>query len=149
MRRWLEAMHRTASWPLIVVYGSGLAAGAFALTWLEYRYTARQFAPELYIVLIALFFTGLGIWAGHRLTRRPAPAEFERNAAALASLGITPREFAVLEQIAAGGTNKHIARALGVSPNTVKTQVASLFSKLDVARRTEAVGKARQLRLIP
>ena len=42
-----------------------------------------------------------------------------------------------------------IAQKLGVSPNTVKTQVASLYQKLEVQRRTQAVQKARELALIP
>jgi NarL family two-component system response regulator LiaR len=47
------------------------------------------------------------------------------------------------------GSNKEIARDLGLSPNTVKTHVANLYGKLEVSRRTQAVGKARELALIP
>ena len=42
-----------------------------------------------------------------------------------------------------------IAQKLGVSPNTGKTQIASLYQKLEVQRRTQAVQKARELALIP
>jgi DNA-binding CsgD family transcriptional regulator len=38
---------------------------------------------------------------------------------------------------------------MGLSPNTVKTHVANLFAKLEASRRTQAVMKARDLRLIP
>ncbi len=55
----------------------------------------------------------------------------------------------VLDQIAAGLSNKEIARALGLSPNTVKTHVSNIFAKLGVRRRTEAIGKAHDLLLIP
>lgn len=84
-----------------------------------------------------------------RLARRPASATFEKNEAALAALGITQREHAVLELLATGKSNKEIAQKLGVSPNTIKTQVASLYQKLEVQRRTQAVQKARELALIP
>ncbi len=62
---------------------------------------------------------------------------------------LTPREFEVLAHLAAGKSNKEIAEKLGISPNTVKTQVASLYQKLEVQRRTQAVQKARELALIP
>ena len=55
----------------------------------------------------------------------------------------------VLTALAAGGANKDIARALGLSPNTVKTHLAHLFAKLEAGTRTEAVGRARDLGLIP
>ena len=65
------------------------------------------------------------------------------------SLGLTGQEMKVLEKLAEGQSNKEIARILGLSPNTVKTHIANLFAKLEVARRTEAVAKARDLHLIP
>jgi ATP/maltotriose-dependent transcriptional regulator MalT len=55
----------------------------------------------------------------------------------------------VLELLAAGDANKEIARKLDISPNTVKTHIASLFGKLEVQRRTQAIQKARALRILP
>jgi len=133
----------------IAVYAVALAAGAFALQWLQYNYVTRVFATEIYILLIALAFTALGIWAGYRLTPKAAARPFERNDAALKSLGLTERERRVLELLAAGHANKEIARLLDVSPNTVKTHIANLFQKLEVERRTQAIQKARELRLLP
>jgi NarL family two-component system response regulator LiaR len=137
-------MIRTAA-----LYALALAAGALALQWVQYNYLVRAFPVEVYIGLIAVAFAGLGVWAGMRLARRPAPEVFEKNAAALATLGITLREQQVLDLLAAGKSNKEIAAKLGISPNTVKTQVASLYQKLEVQRRTQAVQKARELALIP
>jgi len=134
---------------IAIFYALALAAGAIALHWLQYNYLVRTFPVEIYIVLVALGFAVLGIWAGLRLARRPASATFEKNEAALATLAITPREQEVLALVAAGKSNKEIARELGVSPNTVKTQLASLYQKLAVERRTQAVQKARELALIP
>ena len=71
----------------VAFYGLALAAGAFVLQWLQYKYVARAFAPEIYIALIALGFTGLGIWAGIRLTPKTVAGPFERNEAALKALG--------------------------------------------------------------
>jgi DNA-binding CsgD family transcriptional regulator len=134
----------------VLIYGLALALGAVALQWVEYRTWARGHVTELYLTLVALAFMGLGIWVGARLFRPRAPAgAFELNTLALATLGITDREHEVLRQLAAGRSNKEIARRLDLSPNTVKTHIARLYAKLDAARRTEAVLRARELRLIP
>lgn len=131
------------------LYGLALAAAAIVLQWIEYQYTVRRIPAEFYAVLIAIFFTVLGIWAGNRLTRRAAPARFERNERALATLGITEREYDVLKLLADGHSNGEIAKKLFVSANTVKTHLAHLYGKLGVSRRTQAVCKAKSLRLLP
>ena len=64
------------------------------------------------------------------------------------TLGISERELEVLKLLAAGGSNKEIAKRLDVSPNTVKTHVTKLFAKLQARRRTEAIQKARELGVI-
>jgi DNA-binding NarL/FixJ family response regulator len=133
----------------VAIYALALAGGAFALQWLEYRYVTRMFAPEIYVAILAVGFTVLGVWVGRRLTPRAAPANFTRNEAALQSLGLTEREVAVLELLSAGDANKEIARKLDISPNTVKTHVANLFQKFEVQRRTQAIQKARELRILP
>ncbi len=133
----------------IALAALGLAVGAFMLDWLEYQYTARAFSTEIYIILIAVFFSAVGIWAGGRLNRRTPSPSFERNQQALQYLGISAREEEVLACLAEGQSNKEIARSLGVSPNTIKTHLAKLYEKLDVSRRTQAIGKAKELRLIP
>jgi len=133
----------------ILVWALVLAAGAFALQWLEYQYVARVFSREIYIGLIGTACAVGGVWAGWKLTSRSAPAPFAVNAAAQASLGLTGQEMKVLEQLAAGQSNKDIARTLGLSPNTVKTHTANLYAKLEVTSRLQAVGKARDLHLVP
>ncbi|WP_375204726.1 response regulator transcription factor [Hyphococcus sp.] len=133
----------------IALYAFALALAALILSWLEVKYVTRVHAGEIYLVLIAAGFTALGAWAGARLTRKAPPPDFETNRAALASLKITSREHETLTALADGLTNKEIARRFNVSPNTVKTQVSSLYEKLGVSRRTQAVQKARELALIP
>lgn len=133
----------------ILIYGAVLAIAAFALQQLEYRYFARAFTTELYIVLVALGFTALGLWAGRRLTRQAPASPFARNDSALKSLGVTEREYEVLGLLAEGLANKEIARRLELSPNTVKTHVGRIYEKLGAERRTQAVQKARELALIP
>lgn len=133
----------------IIVYSIVLGGGAFILQWLEYQYAVRMFSTELYIVAIAVGFTVLGVWVGHRLTGKKPAAEFKRNDQALSYLGISDREYQVLELLAEGHSNKEIAADLFVSPNTVKTHLAHLYEKLEVSRRTQAVTKAKSLNIIP
>ncbi|MGB7925175.1 MAG: response regulator transcription factor [Pyrinomonadaceae bacterium] len=52
---------------------------------------------------------------------------------------LTPREHEVLEMIALGLSNKEIAWRMKISEHTVKFHIASIFAKLDVSSRTEAV----------
>jgi DNA-binding NarL/FixJ family response regulator len=132
----------------IILYGIALAAAAFLLEWLNYKHVVHRWSTEFYIACIAVICVALGVWAGNRLTARPRQA-FVRNEAAIAALGISPRECEVLDMLAAGHANKVIARQLDISPNTVKTHVARVYEKLSVTSRTQAVQKARTLDILP
>jgi DNA-binding CsgD family transcriptional regulator len=132
----------------IILYAIALALAAAALDWLQYRYAIHAFSTEIYVGLLALGFTALGIWAGARLTPRPAGGPFQRNQAAVRSLGLTPRECEILGLLASGRSNKEMARRLDISPNTVKTHIASVYAKLEVQKRMQAVEKARMLSVI-
>lgn len=133
----------------ILVWALVLAVGAFALQWLEDEFVIGHFAWRTYVGLIGVAFAAGGVWVGWKIAARARPDSFRRNDAALAALGLTGQEIRVLERLAAGRSNKEIARDLGLSPNTVKTHVANLYGKLEVGRRTQAIGKARELALIP
>jgi DNA-binding CsgD family transcriptional regulator len=135
-------------WRTVILYALGLAIAAVALEQLKFRYAADEISTDVYVGLLALGFTVLGLWVGHRLTAKKSPVTFERNDAAIASLNLTRRECEILELLASGQSNKELARKLGVSPNTVKTHLSSLFAKLDVDRRVKAIEKARFLSLI-
>ena len=131
-----------------ILYGALLALGTLALQWLDYQRFARAHAADIYIFLIALGFLALGIFIGSRVLNPRTPATFDGNPKALATLGISARELAVLQALATGRSNKEIAIELDVSPNTVKTHVAKLFEKLDAKRRTDAINRARQLGIV-
>lgn len=133
----------------ILLYAGALALAAMLLQWLEYGRVMRLFTTEFYVVVIAIGFTLLGIWVGHRLTVRRPAAPFQRNAAAIAALGLSPRECEILEMLASGRTNQEMADALHISANTVKTHLARVYEKLEVQRRVQAIEKARFLSLIP
>jgi DNA-binding NarL/FixJ family response regulator len=63
-------------------------------------------------------------------------------------LDLTPRELAVLRQIARGQNNAEIAATLFVSRETVKTHVRNVLDKLDARDRTQAVVRAYELGIV-
>jgi DNA-binding CsgD family transcriptional regulator len=131
-------------WKQIAGYGAFLAVGTLMLQWFDYYRLARSWPGEIYIGLIAAAFLALGVFIGMRVFAGPKPAPFDGNPKALASLGVSPRELIVLQELAAGRSNKEIARRLDVSPNTVKTHLARLYEKLGARRRTDALKRARE-----
>lgn len=150
-----------------LIYGAALAVLLFLLRWLELRFIIIDHAFELYAGSIALIFTALGIWLALKLARPkvrtvvvekevyiekeiPIPAgAFVPDEQELDKLGLSKRELEVLQLMAEGLSNQEIAERLFVSVNTIKTHSSRLFEKLDVARRTQAVDKAKKLQLIP
>lgn len=137
--------------------GGVLIAG---LKFIEYRWLVVEHSLEIYGALVAALFAGFGIWLGLRITKRgerivvreilvPAPADFVRDEAKVAALGITPRELEILALIAEGLSNREIAARLFVSENTVKTHSKNAFGKLGARRRTQAVQLGKDWRLIP
>jgi two-component system, NarL family, response regulator LiaR len=135
----------------VVLYGLALALLIAVMKYIEYQFFAKSLSVEFYIGLVAIFFTSLGIWAGLKLTRKQVQyigPEFTLNEAELTRLDISKRELEVLELMASGLSNQQIADKLFISLNTIKTHSSNLFLKLDVSRRTQAVQKARELRII-
>ncbi|HYG03007.1 MAG TPA: LuxR C-terminal-related transcriptional regulator [Chryseosolibacter sp.] len=137
----------------VIIYGLLMAALIAALKVFEYKYIIRDLSLEFYLGIIAFLFTGLGIWAGIRLVRRPSASNanvvsHEPDHLLAEKLGITKRELEVLSLMAAGLSNQEIAEKLFVSLSTVKTHSSNLFAKLNVKRRTQAIQKSKELRLL-
>jgi DNA-binding CsgD family transcriptional regulator len=144
------------TWVEILIYGLCGGLLLIVLRLVEYRFLVLEHSLEIYGVLIAALFAGLGIWLGWTLTRkkpevvvREVPVPFVLDQRRLLELGITPRELEILGLIAEGLSNKEIGARLFVSENTVKTHASRLFDKLGAKRRTEAVQIAKTARLLP
>jgi LuxR family maltose regulon positive regulatory protein len=78
----------------------------------------------------------------HNQSNRPTPSGITSLEA------LSEREHDVLTLIAAGYSNKAIAKRLDISLNTVKTHTKNINSKLNVSSRIQAAAKARDLGLI-
>lgn len=79
-----------------------------------------------------------------RFGRRPDLGLRER----LDALSMTRREFEVVRLLATGMSNPEIAEEMGLARNTVKTYVQCALQKLGARNRVEAIGKAREARLL-
>jgi len=145
----------------IILYGSSLALLLLLLRGLELFVLFSPQSQDIYIGVIALLFTGLGIWLAIKLAKPKTETiiiekpiyvssnnDFTPNEAEIENLSISKRELEVLQLIAEGLSNKEIAEKLFVSLNTVKTHSSKVFEKLDVKRRTQAVEKAKKSGII-
>lgn len=143
----------------ILIYAFLMAVLLLLLKWLEWRFLIMRHAFEMYAGIIAIVFTGLGIWLALKLSNPKTetlilekeiyvtvPQEIDEKA--IANYELSKRELEVLELMAKGLSNQEIAEALFVSLNTIKTHSSNIFAKLDVKRRTQAVEKAKQLKII-
>jgi two-component system, NarL family, response regulator LiaR len=138
----------------VVLYGAALAALAFLLKWLQVRYVVADLPFEVYVGLVAVLFTGLGVWVATQLARPRAGAAASADAvsideAEIVRLGFTTREYDVLKLLAQGRSNAEIGACLFLSVSTVKTHVSNVLAKLDVRSRAQAVVKAKTLHLVP
>jgi NarL family two-component system response regulator LiaR len=146
----------------VVLYGVLMAILVFVLKWLQWKYLITDNASDLYVGLIAIFFTLLGIWVATQLAKPKIqtvivekeiyvgqPGDLTINETELKKLNLTAREYEVLQLLTQGYTNAEIADKLCLSLSTIKTHVSNLFVKMDVKNRTQALEKANRLKIIP
>lgn len=145
----------------VILYGLLLAMLIFALKWLQWKFVLVDNAIDIYIGAIALFFTILGVWVASQIMRPKVetlivekeiivqpPETFTLNTAELQKLNLNSREYEVLQLLAKGHSNAAIAGDLFLSVSTIKTHVSNLYFKMDVKSRTQAITKAKQLKII-
>ncbi|WP_246154793.1 response regulator transcription factor [Sphingobacterium allocomposti] len=128
---------------------------------MQWKFLIVDNAIDIYIGLVALFFTTLGIWVAKQVIKPKVETvivekeivvnqstEFILDEAALEKLKLNGREYEILQLLAKGYSNAEIATRIFLSLSTVKTHVSNLYSKMDVKSRTQAIAKAKQLRII-
>ncbi len=128
--------------PMVAMSREGQARALLALDRPGDRQQAAALLDEVVATAQELGICGLGERAG--TLRAPAPAA---PPAPAWPAGLTDREVEVLRLIAAGRSNRAIAQALFISPNTVLHHVSSIFAKLGVANRAAAAAYATRLGL--
>jgi DNA-binding CsgD family transcriptional regulator len=122
--------------PINAMSCEGQARALLALDRPDDRPQAQVLLQQVATTAEALGIQGLGERAGALLEELAAPA------APAWPAGLTEREVEVLRLIAAGCSNRAIAQALFISPNTVLRHVSNIFVKTGVANRAEAAAYA-------
>lgn len=141
-----------------VIIGFGLIMLAVLVLFQVARFTQFHinYGTEIWIGIFSLAFLVIGIFLSRRLFM-PKPQiiekevildQFTLDEQQLEKTGISKRELEILQLINDGLSNQQIAGKLFLSENTVKKHVSNLFLKLDVERRTEAIKKAKEMRII-
>lgn len=146
----------------VFLYAGIMAVLVFALKWMQWKYLIVDHSIDIYVGLIAVFFTLLGIWVASQLAKPKIetvvvekevyvvpPESFVLNEVELKKLNLTTREYEVLQQLSKGLSNAEIGEQLFLSLSTVKTHVSNLFFKMEVKNRTQAIEKAKRLKLTP
>lgn len=141
----------------IVIYGLTLAILVFVLKLPQWKFLIVDNTIDIYVGLVAVFFTVLGIWVASQLIKskvktviveKEVPEKFEINETELQKLNLSTREYEVLQLLAKGYSNSEISEQLFLSVSTIKTHVSNLFTKMDVKNRTQATEKAKRLKII-
>lgn len=136
---------------IVIQFGLLTLALLLLLQLSKYSLFFRGFSNEWTVTLFAIIFLGFGYLASRAITKpkikyQAPPKEIDESK--ISDLGISPREYEVLELISTGLSNQEIAKQLFISESTVKTHVSNLLMKLDAKRRTQAVTKARSLNIL-
>lgn len=144
-----------------IYFGLALAILFSFVKWMETRFLLFSDNLEIYIGLIAILFTMVGIWIAKKNSLQKVEtviientvfvdrnAPFEMNKKELQQRKISKRELEVLKLIASGKSNQEIAETLFVSLATVKTHATNLFEKLEAKRRTQAIENAKRLKIL-
>ena len=112
----------------------------------KYSLLGNSMNSELLLSLFVILVLGFGYFAGRIIFKIPSSSpnnSEEIDEHKIKKLGISAREYEVLQEIAQGLSNQEIAQKLYISESTVKTHVSNLLVKLDARRRTQAVNKAK------
>lgn len=113
----------------------------------QYALVSGDLKIELIISAIAVVFFLIGVYIQKRFKKNPT-TQTHINQKAIEASGLSNREYEVLQEIAKGHSNKEIATHLFVSESTIKTHVSNILLKLDAKRRTHAIQKAKELRIL-
>ncbi|WP_282079611.1 response regulator transcription factor [Aquimarina algiphila] len=115
----------------------------------KYSIITGNSSVETIIAIIAIIFFVIGILINRRVLHKEKIKPQEIDHKKIETLGLSKREYEVLCEIASGLSNKEIAKKLFVSESTIKTHVSNVLVKLDAKRRTQAIQKAKELKIIP
>lgn len=128
-----ELKQRSPKTRVLLISGAGTVSRAVATAAGAAGFVSKDWgAPD---VVKAVRMVALGMEVFGPQDDRPSPL-------------LSAREREVLDQIASGATNREIGKRLFLSPHTVKEHTSSIYRKLEVRNRAEAVKHAQRMGLI-
>jgi DNA-binding NarL/FixJ family response regulator len=143
--------------PIIIGFGLMILCLLVLFKIAAMNYIKGDVKLEVIVAIAAMIFFFVGLYFNYQSGKRrevanQPPAENRTTSNIdynqLKKTGLTQREHDVLVKMAAGLSNHEIAGQLFLSESTIKTHVSSIFFKLDVKRRTQAVQVARELKIV-
>ncbi len=103
---------------------------------------------EIVLAVVAIVFFLIGVFINKRASQNQNTQKEKNYSQKIEELGLSKREYEVLQEVASGLSNREIADKLFVSESTVKTHVSNLFLKLNAQRRTQAIQIAQDLGIL-
>ena len=132
----------------VLVFGLLILALLLLFQLSKYTFISGNLKIELITAIIAVVFFFIGVMLNKKSLSKKKNQEDAIDQEKITALDISNREYEVLQKIAEGLSNKEIGEHLFLSESTIKTHVSNLLMKLEAKRRTEAVKKAKQLKIL-
>ncbi|MBE8717130.1 response regulator transcription factor [Cellvibrio polysaccharolyticus] len=134
----VERLLRHSAQVIALTRQENIVEARLAISWGARGYLHYLAVPSQLLQVADVVHAG-GLWVGpelmRELVRTPAPVVEKVKGTSLATL--TPRERSVADAVAAGHTNKEIARALDITERTVKAHLSAVFEKLHIRDRLQ------------
>ena len=134
----------------ILIFG-GLATAIMVLFELsKFSIISKSMNENVFLVISGVLFVGVGYLLSRFFLRKTETSKEVKiiDEEAFNKVGLSKREYEILELIAEGKSNYEIGEQLFISESTVKTHVSNTLMKLNARRRTQAVQIGRDLNII-
>ncbi len=129
-----ELLQRSPETRVLLISGAGTVSRAVATAAGASGFVSKDWGAPDVVKAVRMVALGMEVFGSQETP--PVPTM------------LSAREREVLEQIATGSTNPEIASRLYLSPHTIKEHTSSIYRKLGVRNRAEAVQHAQRLGLI-
>lgn len=132
----------------ILIFGLLVLALLLLFRLSNYALIRGNLQSEIIIAIIAIVFFVIGVFINKRTGLTETSPIKTINHEKIKALGLSKREYEVLQEVALGLSNQEIADKLFVSESTIKTHVSSVLVKLNAKRRTQAIQIAKDSSII-
>lgn len=135
----------------VISFGLLIAALLLLFQISQFQLIQGNLGIEIIVAVVSIVFFFLGLYFRKKWQANSGDnflGENQINYSALKKLGISDREQEVLQHLSNGLSNKEIADQLFITESTTKSHVSSIYQKLKVSRRAQAILKAQQSQLV-